>query len=344
MDDDLRKILKDRMDKEEKIYNESLAKYPNDVPNDVCYHAIIKGMPVTNNFSSIMGELRLLFETEFEKIYIWTYSKNNYSALVSEVDLKVKDSPFWKTAGSLIMLAKAYCENFAIADFDTKFEYKMMYYFDPKTNIDDIEFLDMDIFDYVQLSSGFTIETTRISSYLPLIELLNRDDRCYTAISLLFSSLQIHYCCFICELNISPIRYHESREPFLWEKSEFIAKMECAIVQACRCVESILGEPPNQDKKGRILIHKQKWLSLLGINPDDSFDKAGISYWEFYLKLFDELRNPSAHSYGNIHFDLERKRTVEAQCFALIVVSGYIKNNQLPLECAISKLKFNQTF
>ena len=40
-------------------------------------------------------------------------------------------------------------------------------------------------------------------------------------------------------------------------------------------------------------------------------------------KLFFDLRNPSAHSYGNIHYELERNRTVQAQCFAAIIIREY---------------------
>ena len=52
--------------------------------------------------------------------------------------------------------------------------------------------------------------------------------------------------------------------------------------------------------------------------------------------------NPSAHSYGNIHYDLARKRAVEAQCFAAIIVREYIRKNMLDEEQAIDSLNFNR--
>ncbi|WP_236914172.1 hypothetical protein [Clostridium sp. Cult2] len=120
--------------------------------------------------------------------------------------------------------------------------------------------------------------------------------------------------------------------------------MESAIVQACRCAESILGEPPNNKKFSRILAHKQKWIDTIGINPDEIFERAELSYWEFYLRLFDELRNPSAHSYGDIHFNLERKHTIDAQCFAALILQGYIEKSVKYLEEAMNILKFDKNF
>ena len=82
-----------------------------------------------------------------------------------------------------------------------------------------------------------------------------------------------------------------------------------AIIQSCRSVESILGEPPKKKNKSSIIRHKEKWNKEIELDPDDIFEKTGESYLDFYYKLFFELRNPSAHSYGNIHYDLQRKRT-----------------------------------
>lgn len=319
-------------------------KHPTDVPNEEGHHAFIKGMSVENSFAPTVGELNFLFETEIEKIYIWTHSQDKNSALVSEIDIQIKEKPFWKTAGSLLTLAQTYYEAFEGVDLDTKLVYKIMYYFQPSLSVNDIVFFNMNEMDFSFLFDGRIMKATEIANYATVMELLLRDDRCYTAVSLLLSSFQIHYCCLICELSSTPSRYHESHEPSQWEQPEFINKMECAIVQACRCAECILGEPPNQAKQSRILAHKQKWSELVGLNPDEMFEKAGISYWEFYLKLFDELRNPSAHSYGNIHFNLERKRTIEAQCFAAFIVRGYIQNHELSLECAMRALNFNVSF
>ena len=71
----------------------------------------------------------------------------------------------------------------------------------------------------------------------------------------------------------------------------------------------------------------------------------GRSAWKaLNSKLFVELRNPSAHSYGDIHFELERKHAIDAQCFAALVLRGYIDKNVKSLEEAMNTLKFNKKF
>jgi len=273
---------------------------------------------------------------------VWTYEKDNYSALISQVEPEIKSKPFWKTVGSLINLSQAYAEAFEGVDFESQIEYYWIYYFSADTPFSDLAFNNLIGMDYPFIHDGRIIKATDISCLAPVIELLNSDDKCYTAISLMFSSFQIHYCCLICELGLSPIKKHKPHEPKLWEQADYITKMESAIVQACRCAESILGELPNTSKQNRVLAHKKRWIELVGIDPDSKYERAETSFWDFYIELFDVLRNPSAHSYGNIHFDLERKRTIDAQCFAALLLRGYIDKHAKPYEEALDALRFNR--
>ncbi|KIQ80059.1 hypothetical protein RW25_18345 [Bacillus sp. L_1B0_8] len=50
------------------------------------------------------------------------------------------------------------------------------------------------------------------------------------------------------------------------------------------------------------------------------------------------------HSYGTIPFDLERKQAVDAQCFASLLLDGYVTKNVLSEEIIIiiRKLSINQ--
>lgn len=344
MDDKSITMIKKLMEAERIKREERLTKYPPDIPNTCGNHAFIKGISIENSFGPSVGEYNFLFETEFEKIYVWTHTKNKTSALISDIDISVNEKEFWKTAGSMINLSLAYDRAFEGIDFDSKLEYKIMYYFSPADQFENIIFSDVSSFDSVFIFNGQELKATDIANLSPIIELLIRDDKCFTAMSLLFSSFQIHYCCLICELGLSSYMEHKSHEPELWEQADYITNMESAIVQACRCTESILGEPPNQGKQSRIIIHKQKWNDLVGINPDEIFQRTEESYWDFYIKLFDELRNPSAHSYGNIHFDLERKHTIDAQCFAALILRGYINKNKMEFEEAMNILKFDREF
>lgn len=313
---------------------------PDDVPNTCAHHAIISGIIIENNFSSVVGEYNKLFETKYEKIYIWTHTKNKNIALISDIDLSVKNTTIWKTAGSLIVLAYDFNKKFE-QTFEFSTDYKIMYNFTPTSSLDKVKFYNNDDVELLELN-GFYLHLNEIASFACLIELLNRDDRCYTAVTLLISSLQLHYCCLICELGLSPYHEHEAFEPEIWEQTNFITNMESAVVQATRCIESILGEPPSENNRSRIITHKEKWKKISGINADDKYSRFGKSYWDYYLYLFDEIRNPSAHSYGKIHFDLERKQTIDAQCFAALVLEGYINQNKKDKEEAMNELKFNR--
>lgn len=317
-------------------------KYPTDVPNSKCQYALVRGLLIGNSFKASVGDFSPLFENKNEKIFLWTYKNSNDSdtLLVSKVEPEIKAKPFWKTVGSLINLSMAYTDSFEDVSFESQLKYYWIYYFSEHTPISDLVFYNPDPPWYSPMQK--IIKLTKLFHIAPIIELLDRDDRAYTAVSLLLSSFQIHYSCLICEVGLSPAKKHESHEPELWEQAECITGMESAIVQACRCAESILGELPNKNKQNRILSHKQQWIKLVGIDPDSKYDRAETSYWNFYEMLFDKLRNPSAHSYGNIHFDLERKRTIDAQCFAALILKGYIDKNVKTDKEALDALHFNR--
>jgi hypothetical protein len=318
-----------------------IEKYSPNPPNNVCYHALLSGIMIENGFEPREHEYAYLFQTEYEKIFVWTHTKNSYSSLVSEVNEKVKSLTYWKTLGHILHLSLHYYNDFEITN-DYEIKYNWIYYFDPNTSLEKIELLDQSMFVKFDLKSGVIKKATQIEALAPLIELLLRDDLSYTSLSQLVSSFQLHYCCLICELGLSSVMEHESHEPELWERSYLIPKMEAAIIQACRCVESILGEPPNRNKQRGLMKHKERWKERLQINADDIFEKAGMTYLDFYYKLFSNLRNPSAHSYGNIHYELERKRTIEAQCFAAVILEAYITKHMKSQEEALKLLRFNR--
>ena len=313
------------------------------MPNNVCKHAFISGLLIENSFHPKVGEYNHLFSTKHEDIYVWTYKKNADSVLVSAVDLSISREPFWKTAGRLICLASSFIEAFETLGVHT--DYKWMYYFDfDRSVFDEICFYDVNEFDKKRLPQGREFKATSIANMASLIELFDRDDRAYNAVSLVSSAFEIHSCCLICELSSNPIHDHLAEEPKLWNQADILQNLEISIVQSCRAVECILGQPPDRQKQSSVLRHKRKWLELTGINPDDLYEKAEESYLDFYYKLFFELRNPSAHSYGNIHYNLQRLRAVQAQCFAAIVLRGYIYKNKIDNAVALEKLSFNLEF
>ena len=248
--------------------------------------------------------------------------------------------PFWKNIASIMWLAMQYANSFEGISADW-YEYRWIYYFDSNKNLAEQVFNNLEQFDSVNLTNGRIIKATDIGNLAPEIELMIRDDKAYTAMMMLSNSFIQHYICLICELSSYPYHDHLAEEPEIWEHAAIIPNMEVAVVQACRSVEGILGEPPNSKKQGAVMKHKKRWEELTGTNPDSIFEKADMSYWDFYYKLFFELRNPSAHSYGNINYKLEKAKTVQAQCFAAIIVRDYFNKHVLELKEAQKKLNFN---
>lgn len=340
MEDKLKKAIEYWIDYQIDTQSKLEKKYSPNPPNDVCKTAYVKGLSIENSFGPKVGEINELFETEYEKLFVWTHDKNKNSSIVINVDLAVKDIPFWKNIGSVIWMAMQYAHAFEGISSNW-FEYRWIYYFDPEKNLSEQKFFNLDQFDELYLKSGRIIKATDISNLAPEIEFMLRDDKAYTALMMLCNSFLQHYICLICELSKYPYHDHLSEEPEIWKHATIIPNMEAAIVQACRSVEGILGEPPNSKKQTSVIKHKEKWRELTGIDPDSIFEKANMSYWDFYYKLFFDLRNPSAHSYGNINYRLEKSKTVQAQCFAAIVVRDYFHNHILDLGEAQKKLNFN---
>lgn len=332
--------LEDWFEKQRKKREMLEEKYPTNIPNEVCKYAFLYGFSIENSFNPKYGDFNYLFSTDNEKIYIWTYQKNKNSALVSEVDTKIKEKPFWKTAAKLIQLSLYFTEAFeSIRD---SVDYKWMYHFNADdTTLDNVVFYGLTEIESHCMSYGLQLKATDIADLAPIIELLDRNDVAYNAVSLILSAFTSHPICLICELSKFPRHNHLVKEPEIWNQADLLQNLEISIVQSCRAVESIIGEPPNKKRESKVNKHKQKWIDTLGINPDDIFEKANKSYLDFYYELFFTLRNPSAHSYGNIHYDLERKRAVEAQCFSAIVLNAYIQKNLIDKDTAIKKLNFN---
>lgn len=338
--EELEAIIAAELERQEEIAK----KYPSDIPNDMCRHAFIRGLPIENSFCPKIGEYNFLFQIEHESVFLWTYKENTNSSLVAHVDIAVKNTNFWKTAGNLIWLANMYYHAYEGASTEFIPDYKWMYYFDPSTStVDSTVFYDLSDLDRNFMSNGTILKATDIADYAPLIDLLYGDDRAFTALSLVCSAFCAHPCCLICEMSEHPWHDHIAEEPKMWEQANMLPSLEVAIVQSCRAVEAIIGEPPNRKKESKVAKHKQHWIDTVGIDPDSQFTKAGMSFLDFYYELFFELRNPSAHSYGNIHFDLKRKRTVEAQCFAAIIIRDYIAKHMLDHDAAIERLKFNKS-
>lgn len=102
MDDELQKSIKDWITYQNERQTELEKKLPSDPPNDVCKDALVKGILIENSFNPQIGELNKLFETEYEKLFVWTHDKNENSSIVINVASAVKNIPFWKNICSIL--------------------------------------------------------------------------------------------------------------------------------------------------------------------------------------------------------------------------------------------------
>lgn len=239
--------------------------YPTDIPNDKCKHAILTGIKFENSFGPSEKEYSKLLEVENETAFVWTHTKNKYSTLVIEVSEEVKNRNFWQNLGYTIQIAYDYYLSFESL---TETEYRWCYYFDPNLDYSELELYNTSDIERYRMEDATIIKLTDLADLSRLIELFYRDERVFTAINHFYSSIRTHHCCLICEMSKSSVKKHPSHEPEIWEQASVIADFESAIVQACRCVEALLGKPPNRDKLSRLLAFKSKCKELLGIDLD----------------------------------------------------------------------------
>jgi hypothetical protein len=320
----------------EKKREQHLKEYPPDIPNKECYHAIISGVKTDNSAGFKVNDYTPLLKTKFENLFIWTHTKDKYSSIVSEVSTEVKEISYWKNIGYILNLALAYYYDF---EHTSEMNYHWIYYFNNKRSIDESEFQKGD-----HIGEGtFNGSIQKISIFRdlsPLVELLLRDDKFYTSLSIFKNSVDCHWFCFICELSKSDFTKHPSHEPMLWEEAEMIPKMEAALVQSCRAVEAILGKPGKKEDKAKVIRAKERWRSVINLEPEDTYFKRNMTYYDYYYELF-ELRNNSAHSFGELPFSISRKITIEAQCFSYLIINAYLSKNKLSVSEASKKLNLN---
>ena len=100
--EDLRQAISEWLDYQAEKQAELDRRYSPNPPHDTCKTVFMKGLMIENSFGPQVGELNPLFETEYEKLFVWTHDKNAYSAITIDVNLEVKNIPFWKNIGNII--------------------------------------------------------------------------------------------------------------------------------------------------------------------------------------------------------------------------------------------------
>lgn len=311
------------------------------LPNEEFNYSFIKGISFENCFGPYKHDFIKLLKTANESISLWTHSTDKNSVLISKVNKEVSELDFFKNFGTLYQLASDFLRSFESVDRDYENEYLFIKDFNKMASLEDqIFYKDYNV-DRIFINNGVHYKLTDLQCFIPLIELLNRDNRAYLGVSLLRESMISHETCLICELGRSVTIHHESHDFKIWEHASMLPRMESAIVQATRAVEALIGQPPNNDNQLKVIKKKEKWTEVIDINPDSIFEKSKMSYWDFYIKLFSDYRNPSAHSYGNINYNLKRIETINVQCFVFIILESYILKNIMSMSESENKFQLN---
>lgn len=309
--------------------------YPDDIPNDMCNTAVLSGIFYQNFEIDENTRFEQILSTQNEEVYIWKLD-SNYFHFVSKVDSKVKELNIWDTFGFLLSLSFAWKSSFEHATDDI--EYNWVYRFDSSQSLSELDFFDRDC--VFQINNGVIVTKQDMQRMLMLVSLLLTNKKCLNSIISFNSSMQLSYCCLICELTLSGPKMHLSHEPKVWEKLSLKNNFETATLLAYKSVEHILGHPPDSKDKLKIIKFKSRWLSKISIEPDTIYEKTSKTYLEYYFYLLD-IRNSSAHADLKNSFELERKMTIEAQCFAANILMSYINANLPSFEDVTKELKIN---
>lgn len=329
----LQKLLKEQQEARINYYEEN----PVDAPNDVLGYALIEGIGISNDFILSKGDFNEFFTIGLEKFYCWTHETDKNSYLVVEVNPKVKEKAIWKTAISILEIAFTMASEL---ESNYEFKYDWVYRFKYNERIDNLHYLKdrHHILNWRSMSRVIEFIDNSV-----LIEILTRDDKFYIACQNIIAAKQNHEFCQICALTPEHLRKHTDHEPEIWEKINLLPKMEAAIVQATRSVEAILGKPGKRDTLAKLNRVKERWVKNILINPDEEYKLTGQSYLDYYYDLF-ELRNNSAHSFGELSFHIQRRETIEAQSFTWIIIANYFKKNSISEKDSLKALNFNSKF
>ena len=312
-------------------------RYPPDPPHDSCRHAVLTGVLVENGSLPQAGDFRYMFTFGLERIAVWTPQRDEYSVLVAEPDLKVKSLPLWKTLRSAIRASQALLSSLeTIVDP----EYQWIYRFNPKLPPPDQEWLEADG-AALDIASGLVLRIRDIAKAAPILELLHRDDRFYTAVQNVVAAAENHSFCQVCAFQPLERRTHHDHEPPIWDFASAFPRMEIAIVQSARAVEAILGKPGNRSDGAKLARVHSRWKQAIDLDPTESFSLVGRSYLDFYYALF-EARGAAAHSLGALPFSVSRELTIQAQSFAWQIVLAYYQKHHAPDNVAAQRLKLDQ--
>lgn len=316
--------------------NENWRKnFSDSPPSDYCHKALLAGILFYTEPNFPLHDITPYFSIDHESVYIWTHARNHISNLIVDVDPAVKSLNVWRNLASILELTEAISYNF---EYLMVCDYQWIYNFDPKTSIEDSEFLYPENF-YRQ--SGLQLNISYFADNASLIELLHRDEKFYVMGMNLLASFYNHNFCLICAFRKDGYKEHPNHDLPTWEVAQAIPGMEAAIVQATKAVEAILGKPGKRDDPAKYQRILDRWNKSIDLDPQDVFGLVNKSYIDYYYEMFG-VRGNAAHSLGSLPYKLSRQLTIEAQCFAWILLKSYFSRYSLNNAAAKKYLNFNK--
>lgn len=308
--------------------------YPANPPNEKCHHALINGVLFYKTAGFKIHDFFPYFRVGNETANIWVHSNDFNPALLVDVDILATPQNIWRSLSSILELTIAISSSFEHID---NYDYDWIYNFNPHKSLAENEFLNSENIDRL---SGSVHPLSYFAELAPLIELLYRDERFYVMCMNLLASFNNHHFCLICAFEKDGYQKHPSHELPPWQAAQAIPKMEVAIVQATRAVEAVLGKPGNRDVDAKYKRILKRWNDAIDLEPDSSFDLTSKTNIDYYFDLFS-IRGEAAHSLGSFPYQLSRQLTIEAQCFAWIILNSYYSKNSLSKVDARNAINFN---
>lgn len=308
-------------------------EFPPNPPNEKCHFAIITGILTNKETEKNVTRFLQFFRVGIENVYIWDQTKNNIAVFVVDVNYSLIPATYWKNLASIIEITYAISTSFENV---IECNYDWIYNFDSNLPIADNKFLYQENFERL---SGVMLNYDFFVRHSPIMELLIRDECFYVMCANLLASFNNHRFCVQCAFTPTEYQTHPNHEIPVWEVAQAIPRMEVAIVQATRSVEAALGKPGKRDKQNNCVRTISRWKSKTDIDPKELYKIANKPFLEYYYDLFD-IRDNAAHSLGQFPYETSRKLTIEAQCFAWLIVTEYLHKNKLSIEQAKKILSF----
>jgi hypothetical protein len=315
----------------------------NGPPNEECHVAVLSGLSLSNLVGFQPGDLTPYFRFGDETVCVWTHAEHEYSKLVSDVrgSAHLTGQP-WKTLSSCLEIAASLS---SVCEHIYEFSYWWISDFNERTSLEEQDFYGYprseNIWLTTQVKQGAIHDLCFLADLAPLLDLLQRDDRFFIAAQHFLASIRNHWCCLICELGADPLMHHPSHEPESWEAIQLYPHLDIGMVQACRVAETLLGKPSASRERPKQHRAIERWRSVVTIEPTDTFERVGENYFAYYQAMYAE-RNQAAHGRGELPFDSTRRKVIDAQCFAWLVLDNYAGRHVRDPEEARDCLEFSR--